>query len=325
LVRQKNLPHTKPKISSNHPLISYFKKSHVYERAILLYSEFMSKKHKNYSYKGYSIPQDLIDLTGGGVDTWDEIARYHMGSYDKYTPIKPDFTILEVGCGVGRDAIHLTKKLSDNGTYIGVDIIKPSIDWCTKNITSKYPNFTFDYLDIYSQIHNPSGKLKVTDVTLPGEDGSVDLIILQSVFTHMFSWDIVHYLAEFRRLLKPGGKVFASFFVLDPEALQLVEKTKPALSFKHKLEEGCYLNDKDYPEGAIGYTPEKLHEMLQIGGMRLDRPVYKGFWCGRVGDFDGQDIAILSSPVPPPLSQRLAPRRLLGKLKIALEEPFEVA
>jgi len=258
-------------------------------------------KQPTYKYRGYTIPRRLIDLTGGGVDTWDDIARYHMDAYDKYTPFKSDANILEVGCGVGRDAIHLLDRLSDKGTYIGMDIIKPSIDWCTQHISSQHPNFTFHYADIHSPIHNPKGKLKVTDTHLPAGEAWADLIVLQSVFTHMFSWDIAHYLQEFRRILKPGGKVFASFFVLDDEARELIKKTKPALQFKHQLEPGCFINNKTYPEGAIAYTPEKLHELLRIGGLQLAQPIHPGFWSGRQGDFDGQDIAILERPGRPRL------------------------
>lgn len=253
-------------------------------------------KTKNFKYKGYSIPSRLVDLTGGGAETWDDIALYHMKAYEKYTPIKPNFTILEVGCGVGRDAIHLADTLSSEGRYIGFDIIEPSIKWCTDNITANHPNFEFHYFDIDSQIHNPAGKLKPTEIKLPAKDNSVDLIILQSVFTHMFSWDIAHYLKEFKRVLKPTGKVHGSWFILDQDAFKYIKKTKSKLSFKHELEPGCYINDKNYPEGAIGYTPEKFNELLQIGGLELAQPIHKGFWSGRPGNFDGQDIVILQVP-----------------------------
>lgn len=265
----------------------------------------MTKILPDFKYKGYSIPERLVYLTGGGTDTWDDIATYHQKAYAKYTPIKPTDTILEVGCGVGRDAIPLLDILSKDGQYIGFDIIKPSIDWLNKNIGTKHKNFTFHYYDIGSQIHNARGKLKTTDIVLPAKDSSVDLIILQSVFTHMFSWDIAHYLKEFNRVLKPNGRVFASFFILDDEAKKLIASNKSIkLRFKHKIEEGCYTNDKKYPEGAVAYTPEKFNELLEIGGLKLAQPIHKGFWSGRKGDFDGQDIAVL----------KIAPRSIYKRI-----------
>lgn len=153
---------------------------------------------ENFEYQGFSIPVDLVELTGGGPETWDVISVGHMREYERYCPIDASHDVLEIGCGVGRDAIQLTKLLS-SGTYTGVDIIKPSIEWCGANITSRFPNFRFHYLDIHSQIHNPSGQVRVQEVQLPVKDQSIDRIILQSVFTHMFEPDIVHYLREFRR------------------------------------------------------------------------------------------------------------------------------
>src|SRR5258705_4096935 len=104
-----------------------------------------------FEYEGYKIPLNLIYLTGGGVSTWDAISKGHMWQYSKYCPIEPNHTVLEVGCGVGRDAIQLTKHLSGEGEYFGVDIIKPSIEWCKANISSRYPNFHFFHYNVNSQ------------------------------------------------------------------------------------------------------------------------------------------------------------------------------
>jgi len=277
-------------------------------------SKFIDKKKTNeqkqevFKYKGYSIPIDLVNLTGGGVDTWDEISKEHSRQHAKYAPIALDNNVLEVGCGVGRDAITLTEQLSSKGSYTGIDIIKPSIEWCQSNITKKHPNFKFYFLDIQSQIHNPGGKIKATIVTLPVKSNSKDRIILHSVFTHMFKKDIIHYLKEFSRALKPDGKVFASFFVLDSEASTLIKGKSTnqfgtvSLTFRHDYGDGCFINDEIYPEGAVGYTPKALREIISKGNMMLDQPIHYGFWSGRKGATDGQDIVVLKPSSEPSLS-----------------------
>lgn len=259
-----------------------------------------------FEYKGYRIPVQLVDLTGGGVDTWDVISIGHMGQYSRYAPIDPNASVLELGCGVGRDAIQLTEHLSSDGSYVGIDIIRASIEWCQANLTPRHPNFTFHYLDIKSQIHNSGGALRVRDVKLPVPSASADRIILQSVFTHMFYDDIIHYLKEFRRILKPGGKVVTSFFVIDDEVRKMLDANRGdpafALTFAFPYGEGCFINDERYPEGAVAFTPKRLHQMLATSGMVLDQPIHPGFWCGRQGVTDGQDIVVLSvshSPVEP--------------------------
>lgn len=247
---------------------------------------------------GYSIPTELVMLTGGGTDDWDTISRYHVEMYRKYTPINPDDVILEVGCGVGRDAISLTKILSEKGKYVGFDIIKPSIDWAKQNITKRYKNFVFHYYDINSQIHNSGGKIKTTDIKLPAKDGSVDRIFLHSVFTHMFAKDISHYLKEFNRVLKPDGLVLASFFIIDEPALESLRKGKSKghrhpLSFQHNLSKDCYINDKNFPEGAVGFTPRKIRSMLKRANLGVHgKYAHRGVWSGLKGA-NGQDILVL--------------------------------
>src|SRR5437870_13877128 len=93
-----------------------------------------------FSYRGFDIPLDVLQLTGGGPETWDVISVGHMAQYAKHAPIEPWHQVLEVGCGVGRDAIQLTSHLDERGMYIGVDIIARSIAWCQDNITPRHPN-----------------------------------------------------------------------------------------------------------------------------------------------------------------------------------------
>lgn len=262
-----------------------------------------------FAYAGYTIPVDLVDLTGGGTDTWDAISKHHVEQYASYTPIEPHHNFLEVGCGVGRDAIQLTKILNKDGSYTGFDIIKPSIDWCSENITPKYPNFKFHYYDIYSQIHNGGGKITTTDIKLPADKKSIDRIALHSVFTHMFHDDIQHYLDEFRRVLRPDGLVLASFFVLDPETRELARSSQGTLKFEFPYGKDCWINDKQYPEGAIGYTPDAIQKMLRRAGLKLAQPIHRGFWSGRKGVTDGQDILILQ---PDYSNKTYLARRLLN-------------
>jgi SAM-dependent methyltransferase len=253
-----------------------------------------------FAYQGYEIPLDLANLTGGGPDTWDAISHGHMVEYATYCPIQPNHRVLEIGCGVGRDAIHIAELLDDRGEYLGVDIIKPSIEWCQTNITPRHANVTFTHVDIRSRFYNPDGALSVRDVRLPVADHSVDKVILQSVFTHMFEDDIVHYMREFRRVLGEGGRVFASFFILDDESVALAKRTGQPLTFDRPWSRDCRIQDPGNPEGAVGYTPRGLHRMLKRGGLALDQPIHRGLWCGREGVIDGQDIAILRTSDRPP-------------------------
>jgi SAM-dependent methyltransferase len=169
----------------------------------------------------------------------------------------------------------------------------PSIAWCQEHITARHPTFGFAHLDIRSEFYNPQGSLAGHEIALPVASSSVDRIILQSVFTHMFEPDITHFLREFHRVLRRGGRVFASFFVLGEESMRLATQTPDVLTFAHRRPGGCRVNDLGYPEAAVGHIPEALARMVRRGGFTFDQPVHLGSWCGRTGVEDGQDIVIL--------------------------------
>jgi len=246
-----------------------------------------------FRYKDFDIPIELAMKTGGGPDTWAAIAEFHMGEYRRYCPIANDHAVLEVGCGVGRDAMLLADVIGPEGSYLGIDIIRPSIEWCQQNISPRYPQFRFEWIDIKSQLHNPRGVVAVTDIHLPAPNNWADRIILQSVFTHMFEPDIAHYLRDFRRILKADGIVFASFFIIDDDSLELARATAQPLTFPFPWGDGCFVNDGEYPEGAVGYTPNAFSRIIRQSGFCLDQELHPGSWCGRQDVFDGQDIAIL--------------------------------
>ena len=263
-----------------------------------------------FEFQGFEIPVDLMRLTGGGPETFEVISRGHIDNLQRHVGLSPDFSILEIGCGIGRDAIPLTRILSAQGRYVGVDIIGPSIRWCTEAITAKHPNFAFLHFDVADQLHNPGGKTRTRDIRLPLADGSVDRIILQSVFTHMLPGDIVHYLREFRRLLKPSGVVYATVFIYNHEILAKARATNLTpfnLRFEHWIQPGCRINDPAHPLGAVAYTADALHSMCVEAGLGLARPLLKGSWSGYYDQpDDGQDVAILAISESPFVSRALA-------------------
>ena len=250
-----------------------------------------------YHFKGYDIPIDLMELTGGGPSTFDIISQGHTDNLRRWIGLAPDQTVLEIGCGIGRDAIPLTEILT-NGHYVGIDIVKPSIDWCRNNISRKHPNFAFHHFDVQDQLHNPAGTTKTTDIRIPLADRSVDRIVLFSVFTHMFQSDIEHYLREFKRVLKPSGLVYATTFLFNDEILEKARATNLTpfdLRFEHEIDPNCRINTPSHPLGAVAYTTAAWDQMIAASGMRYAKPFLRGAWSGFYSDpQDGQDVAILA-------------------------------
>jgi SAM-dependent methyltransferase len=246
-----------------------------------------------HEYDGYRIPLHLLELTGAGPASWQTIAQAHLQAYARHTPIAADHTVLEIGCGVGRDAMHLAPLL-ERGSYVGVDITAPSIEWCQRNITPRFPNVRFVHLDVHSELYNPSGRLAQEALELPLPAASVDRIVLQSVFTHLFEPAVAGYLREFRRVLKPGGLAYASLFQVDEASLSRARSSGARLSFRHAHGDGCLVDSALAPEEAVGFTPEALARLTAGAGLRIVE-VVPGSWPG--GAASGYQDAMVLTPL----------------------------
>ena len=249
-------------------------------------------------FQGFSIPSHLVSLTGAGPETLDLIGRAHIQNFSRHIGFFPQMTLVDLGCGIGRDAFQLLDYFDGDGRYVGVDVTRDSIAWCQRHVTPKHPRFTFHHCDAFNELYNPFGRQQTSDFRLPLADASVDRITLASVFTHLLEPEVVHYMREFRRVLKPDGLVYATFFLHSPEALEAARTTGTtqwAATFEHALGEGVYGNDPDYPRGAVAYTSAAMRRMMQQAGLATDRPYVKGSWSGLHGDQaeDGQDAVIL--------------------------------
>jgi SAM-dependent methyltransferase len=179
---------------------------------------------------------------------------------------------------------------------------RESIAWCQRNITRTHPNIEFFHLDAFHELHNPLASKTTMDFPLPLPDRSVDRITLGSVLTHIFEDEIVHYLREFARVLKPGGRVWATFFLYSEEIVassRAKSLTPYGLKFQHRYADGCYIDNANYPTGAVAYTDDAMQRMIAKSGLRLLRPYLKGAWSGFYPPEaveDGQDVAILALP-----------------------------
>jgi SAM-dependent methyltransferase len=250
-----------------------------------------------FEFKGYKIPVHLINLTGAGTETFEQIGKAHIDSYRRHVGLESHMTVVELGCGIGRDAFQLIDLLGESGRYIGIDVTRDSIIWCQNSITPRHPNFTFHHFDAENELYNPYGTKTSMEFRLPVADGSVDRIILASVFTHLLPAEVLHYMREFHRVLKPSGLVYASFFLYSQEAIaaaQIRGKTPWRATFAYPLGNGAYGNDPIYPRGSVAFTDAAMRRMIDASGLRLMRPYLKGWWSGLHAEpEDGQDAAIL--------------------------------
>lgn len=96
--------------------------------------------------------------------------------------------VLDFGCGCGRTLRWLLERYPATH-FVGADVDGDAIDWCVRNL--------------------PRGEFVTTtpEPPLPFASGSFDLVYCFSVFTHLDEPMQDLWLAEIRRILKPGGIV----------------------------------------------------------------------------------------------------------------------
>jgi ubiquinone/menaquinone biosynthesis C-methylase UbiE len=228
-------------------------------------------------------PRDIFTFKKNG----EEFLRYYM----ELCKLKPNEKILDVGCGIGRKTIPLTRYLDENGRYEGFDIVKVGIDWCRKRISTKYPNFHFQLSDVFNKRYNPKGKYKASEYRIPFENESFNFVVLGSVFTHMLPNDMENYLAEIARVLKKGGRCLISFFLLNRESLELINANKSTLDFKYEKGEYRTVN-ANTPEDAVCYDESFVLGLYEKYGLKIIEPIHYGAWCERRNFLSYQDIII---------------------------------
>lgn len=100
--------------------------------------------------------------------------------------------LIDVGCGSGRLAKPLSEYLT--GKYLGIDVVPGLIEYA-RNLVPR-PDFRFEVAE---------------GLKIPEQDGQADMVCFFSVLTHLLHEESFVYLREGKRVLRPGGKIVASF------------------------------------------------------------------------------------------------------------------
>ncbi len=103
-------------------------------------------------------------------------------------PALEDLRVLDWGVGCGRVARHTCDSF---GAFTGVDIDADNVRWCSTNLPGRYESILLRESTQFA-------------------GGEFDVIYGVSVFTHLREDLQNHWLAEIRRLLRPGGRAYVT-------------------------------------------------------------------------------------------------------------------
>jgi len=238
------------------------------------------------------LPHPDPDSVFVGDGDFKAVGAEFLGHFIRMGGVRPESRVLDIGCGIGRMAVPLTQYLDfEKGHYSGIDPVEGGIAWCRRVITAAYPNFAFQRVDIAHDLYNPKGKISGKALKLPYADRHFDFVIMTSIVTHLPPDEVLVYLSEIGRVLKPGGRLFMTAFAVDPfAAANETGRRDPRLPFSREGDGPCWFVPDLPPLAAVGFDDGFLDAALGRAGLTTTLKSL-GSWRGQAADHY-QDIFV---------------------------------
>lgn len=221
--------------------------------------------------------------------------------------LQPDHSVLDLGCGIGRLALPLTQYLSEQGYYRGIDINLSGIAWAHENITQRYPRFEFVVLNARNAHYGARHEYGQDDLgqsSLPVPDYlRFDMAAAMSLFTHLTWEELVWYFRKLNKLLKPGGVMVGTFFLMSERARASIRAGKCPIPFDMDVPGPSYYGkDANGRFTAFAHDEGAFRDLLASCGLEICSDSWRSGW---EETSTSADIIVLSNGsrtvAPPPV------------------------
>jgi ectoine hydroxylase-related dioxygenase (phytanoyl-CoA dioxygenase family) len=178
--------------------------------------------------------------------------------------------VFDFGCGCGRNARQMMLMKRRPNRYLGIDLNREAINWCTANLGVHDQAFEFQHFDVFNAQLNPQEWKAERSYTLAFPTSRrYTLVNAHSVFTHITEPSIGFYLGEVARVLDLGGVFRSTWFLFDKRGFPMMQEFQNCL----------YINLEDATNATI-FDYRFLENLFSKVGLvihRITPPVIRGF------------------------------------------------
>lgn len=147
-----------------------------------------------------SMPPKLRSIA---AEIHPEVTEKFYGCGSPFPPALTSRTILDLGCGAGRDVFLLSRLVGDKGKVIGVDMTDEQLEVARRHVDYHRQKFGFKESNVQFL------KGYIEDLEAAGvKSNSVDLVVSNCVTN--LSPNKERVFSEIFRVLKPGGELYFS-------------------------------------------------------------------------------------------------------------------
>lgn len=232
-----------------------------------------------------------------GSSSIEDFAKGGPGFLHNYLVVRAglrkEHSVLDIGSGNGKLARVLAEYLT-SGRYVGFDIVRDTVLWCQERY-ARFSNFEFFHADIYSDWYNLGSSLKAENYVFPASDCTFDIAFASSLFTHLLPDETAQYLRESYRVLKPGGRLLLTCFIINPfnrYGQHLVQGRRFSLASPQH-----FVIDRAAPSRGVAYDEASIRSLVHDAGFRIAEVSF-GRWSNGIdviGAF--QDVIVAVKPL----------------------------
>ena len=242
-------------------------------------------------FDGIGTREDFI--VHGGAFLWNSLVAK--------AGLKPDMAVLDIGSADGKHARVLAEFLSSEGKYRGFDISADGVMWCQERY-AKFPNFEFKLADVHSDWYNPNSKVSPSSYIFPYDDATFDVVFAASLFTHLEPDATQNYFGQTARVLKPGGRLLLTCFLINESYKGLHAQNVQGRRFI-QASGVHYVIDPEKPSRGVAYKEAVIRSMLNFSGFVVSQ-INFGTWANGIDVISAfQDIIVAVKPLHQPITE----------------------